>query len=247
VRHLRRGLTVFGLTISAYFCVLAFPEPVFANHITYQNYDVWSDRPIDPAITSVLDDATERMKRSDLYDPGQKFRIFFCNEAWRLGLYDVFFDTRLGGATDTLLTRNIYLRESDIAANRIVPPPDRRPMLDARERPLAYFVAHEATHVMESRAFGRLMVARFPLWLNEGYADYIGKGGDFDFDENRRLLAEGDEGLDPGRSGLYRRYHLEVALLLDKRKKTIAEAYANPPREVELLRVLGSDAPIDLD
>jgi hypothetical protein len=214
---------------------------MFRYHMTYKNFDVRADRPIEPEIAAVLDDAIRRLSTSVLYDSGQKFRIYFCNSTWRLWLYDGIFDSKLGGTADTLFFRNIYIRPSDIPANAIRSPRPG-PIADAAQRPLSYFVAHEATHVMESRQFGRLMVFRFPVWLNEGYADYIGKGGDFDFEANRKLLAEDDARLDYRRSNLYRRYHLEVALLLDKMVLTIMQVYADTPRETDLMRLLTSDA-----
>ena len=109
---------------------------------------------------------------------------------------------------------------------------------DAEHRPLSYFIAHEAPHVMQSRAFGRLFALRYPVWLNEGYADYVGKGGDFDFDENASLLRADSPALDYGRSGLYRGYQVEVAWLLDKRGMPIRSLYANPPAEADLLDAL---------
>ena len=41
---------------------------------------------------------------------------------------------------------------------------------------------------MESRAFGRGSSLRYPAWLNEGYADYVAKAGDFDMAANARAL-----------------------------------------------------------
>ena len=108
---------------------------------------------------------------------------------------------------------------------------------------LSYYIAHEATHVMEARTFGRLMALQKPQWLIEGYADYIGKGGDFDYGENRRLLMSDDSLLDYRRSGLYRRFHLIVALLLDKKNLTIRDVFANPPAEDALLNELKTPPP----
>jgi hypothetical protein len=243
LKYAGRALLLFMLAGVAYLCVLAFPQPAFSYHSTYENFEIWSDRPIEPEISAVLDDAKRRLQTSVLYSSDQKFRVFFCNSSWRLWLYDGVFDTQLGGAADTLFYRNIYIRATDITSNSIYPSRPG-PLTDAAHRPLSYFIAHEATHVMESRTFGRLMGMRFPLWLNEGYADYVGKGGDFSFEENRKLLAEDDPLLDYKRSHLYRLYQLEVAFLLEKRGLTIAEVYADPPREDNLLRLLTSDTPI---
>ena len=216
--------------------VVSFPQPLFAYSVRHGAFRVRSDRPIDPKIAGVLDEAGRRLRRSDLHDPRAAFRIFICNEPWRLWLYTRSFD--IGGSTDTLLTRNIYLREADIAAGRLMPPPPHREIADEDTRTLSYFIAHEATHVMQSRTFGRAMEWRYPDWLTEGYADVIAKAGDFDVEENRALFRQGDIRLDPSRSGLYRRHHLLVAVLLSRPGVRIRDIFAEPPNEKLLSRAL---------
>jgi len=231
----RAGATVFVL-LAIGFCLLLFPRPLFAYAMEHGNYRVRSDRPIDPAMAGLLDDATRRLSTSELHDPNSTFDIFICNEPWRIWLFSQSFNASAGGVSDIWLTCNIYLRESDIAANRLVPPHGR--LADADVRPLSYFIAHEATHVMQSRTFGRLMKFRYPKWLIEGYADFVAKGGSFDLEENRRLLQEDDPRLDYERSGLYRRYHLMVAMLLEKDGYTIRRLFANPPQEADVIRAI---------
>lgn len=233
---MRRAIGFLFLTGALYLGALAYPQPAFAYHTIYRQFEVWSDRPIDGAIAGVLDDAGRRLKSSELYSSDQRFQIFFCNSTWRLGLYGLF-QTKVGGITYSWPTTNIYIRASSIAENRIVSP-HMGPIADAEHRPLSYFIAHEATHVMQSKAFGRLFALRYPTWLNEGYADYVGKGGDFDFDENASLLRSGSPALDYAQSGLYRGYQLEVAWLLDKRGMSIRSVYANPPHEADLFDTL---------
>lgn len=236
MKWLRRLLLAAFVPASLALAVLAVPQPLFAHRMEHGQWQVWSDRPIDPAMAGVLDDAARRLSRSELYDPGERFRIFICNEPWRLALYSQRFGSGMGGLADGWLTRNIYLREADIPRNRIVPPEGE--LADADVRPLSYFVAHEATHILESRAFGRLMAVRSPTWLTEGYADYVGKGGDFDYEENRRRLAAGDRALDPLKSGLYRRHHLLVAYAIERQGRSVRDLFADPPREEDLLRAL---------
>ena len=234
MRWLRRLLKLILVVGVLWVGVLAFPQPMFDHRLSHGQFDIWSDRPIPPEIRPILDDVTRRLERSELYDERQRFRLFFCNDDWRMALYSQRFSSAPGGITDAWLTRNIYLRRSDIAANRIVPPSGE--LADAAARPLAYFIAHEATHVMESRAFGRLMALRYPSWLREGYADYVGKGDGFDFDENKARLLAGDPLLDPDRTHIYRRHHLLVALLIDRDGISVRRVFADPPEEEALLR-----------
>ncbi|MES3025920.1 MAG: hypothetical protein V4857_30435 [Pseudomonadota bacterium] len=231
IRPLLRGLAIaLACLVAAYLALLSSPRPLFAHHVRHQNYEVWSDQPIPPQIERVLDDATRRLRASPFHAPAAPLRIFICNADWRLWIYGLHFSVRVGGAADTWLTRNIYIRASDIAGNRIHSP-DGGPIADAAQRPLSYFIAHEATHIAVGRRYGRLVTLQYPEWLLEGYADYIGKGGDFDFDENLRLFKAGSAQMDLSRSGLYRGFHLEVAHLLEKEGIGLEALFANPPEE----------------
>jgi hypothetical protein len=239
---LLRALAGLGLAALFYLAVLAYPQPLFAHYVAHKKFEVWSDRPIDARIAFVLDDAERRLRTSELYSPTQTFRVFICNSSWRMALYSQHFSAQMGGVADTWLTRNIYIRASDIARNAIHSP-GPGPISDAAQRPLSYYVAHEATHVMTSIAFGRLAVLTKPQWLVEGYADYVGKGGDFDFAENQALLRADDPKLDYARSGLYRRFHLMVELLIETKGLSAAALFEDPPAEGELLELLRSEAP----
>lgn len=238
---LRRLLKLL-LAIAALFVgVLAFPEPNFEHRATYGQYTIFSDRPIPPDIRRVLDDVTRRLERSELYSPAARFRIFFCNDDWRMALYSQHLSSAPGGVADGWLTRNVYIRRSDIGANRLFAPTGE--LADGEVRPLSYFIAHELTHVMQARAFGRFMALRYPRWLREGYADYVGKGDAFDLEENRRLLIAGDPALDPERSGLYRRHHLLVAWLVDREGRSIRDVHRDRPEEAALLTRIRSAQP----
>jgi hypothetical protein len=219
-------VTIYGL-------VIAFPEAAFAYKTSYQNYQVWSDEPIPREVGQVLDDVTRRLRTAPLHDRAAPVKIFFCNAPWRMRVYGMHFSTRFGGVADVWLTRHVIIRASDIAANRIRPP-GHGPIADARQRPLSYFIAHEITHTDVSRKYGRTVLLRYPEWLLEGYADYIGKGGDFDFDANRAQFVAGARELDRRRSGLYRGFHLKVAYLLDKKGWTLEQLFAEPPSEAQL-------------
>ena len=79
---------------------------------------------------------------------------------------------------------------------------------------------------------------RCPKWLIEGHADFVAKAGAFDFEENRRLLREGDARLDHARSGLYRGHHLMVAMLIEQEGYTIRRLFADSPQETDVIRAL---------
>lgn len=231
VLKLLKYLVLASVTILvAYVGMTTFPEPMFDHHVVYRNYEIWSDQSIPPQISNVLDDVNRRLVRSDLQGENKKFKIFFCNASWRLWLYGQHFSDQVGADADTAVTRNIYVRASDIASNHILPP-GGGDLADAAQRPLSYFIAHEAAHIIVARQFGRLVSFRYPEWLMEGYADYVGKGGDFDFDENYRLFRIHSPQMDFQQSGLYRGFHLRVALLLDKQGWTAKQIFEHPPSD----------------
>lgn len=232
-RFLLRLVVIAILVVGAGLLVLCTPQPLFAYKASYGRYQVWSDQPIEAGIRGVLDDVTRRISRSAIYSPDQRFRIFICNDQWRLALYSQRFSGGMGGVADTGFTRNVYIRRADITRNRLIPPSgwDAARMAD---RPLSYYIAHELTHVMQSRAFGRGSAVRYPAWLNEGYADYVAKAGRFDLATNAADLRAGALAMDPRASGLYRRHHLEVAYLLDRKGLGIDKLYADPPDEAAL-------------
>src|SRR5207248_2293708 len=81
---------------------------------------------------------------------------------------------------------------------------------------LSYFITHEIMHVLVAGELGAGRYSRLPAWKDEGYADRIAKGTDFGYERAVRQLRRGDREMDPIRSGLYLRYHLLVAYLLDR-------------------------------
>ncbi len=239
MRVLRYVLAGLLLAVVAFGVVLAFPQLLFAHHVRYGVYDVWSDRPIPPQIRPVLDDVTRRLARSEIDEPARGERVFLCNDDWRLALFSKRFSGKLGGVADNEISRSVFIRHADVAANTVIRPDGQTAGPD---RPLSYYIAHELTHILEGDVVGRTMHFTEPSWLLEGYADDVGKGGGFDLAENRRLLLADDPRLDFKRSGLYRRYHLEVAELIERRHIGVRQLLAHPPTEASALAMVEADA-----
>lgn len=220
-----------GLT---YLALLICPSILFAHKIDYNNCTIYSDNKIDDSIKFVIDDAVKRVSKSDLYDSKIHFNIFICNKLWRFGIFTQG-NEYAGAVTHYHLTGNIFFRPSDIPNNKIIPPASwstAKHPFGFSDRPLSYYFAHEMTHKLEANYTGAFDFSQ-PTWLTEGYADYIGKAGNFDFNENLKLLNDKAPELDP-KNGLYRYYHLKVAYLLDKKGLTIKEVYNNTPDEATL-------------
>lgn len=230
-KRISLSLLVLGFI---YLGLLLYPSILFANKIDYKQCSVYCDKPIDNNITNIIDDAIKRISKSELYDSTFHFDIYICNDLWRYWIFTQG-KTNAGAVAQYDLTRNIYFRPCNIAENKIIPAKSwyfANNNLVFYDRPLSYFFAHEITHIMQSYYTGRGHW-NYPTWLTEGYADYIGKGGNFDFNENLKLQRNNAPELDPTK-GLYRCYHLKVAYLMDSTKLTIKQIYKQTPNEKDI-------------
>jgi hypothetical protein len=219
-----RAAALLIVVVIVYASVLLWPHRLFAYSVEDRGI-VLHSRAALPAVTSaILEDARSRVARSPLYKAGEPYDLFLCDTT---GLFSFFtlWNRNAGGVTNWALTGNIFLRPAHVDRNRLVGPSGREA---ADERTLAYFIAHEMMHTLVARSIGRVRYARLERWQTEGYADYVAKAGGFDYEANLRAFRAGDIALDPARSGLYRRYHLLVASLLDGRHMTVDALLAEP-------------------
>ena len=212
VLRLALGATLTGATLAtSVAAVLAYPQPLFAYRVVHGRLALYSDRPFDPGKAALLlADVDRRIAISPLDRHDGTHRIFVANAPWRTRL-TFLWNYGAGGVNFHPLTRNVFIRGSDIDHDRMmtslgtpVPPP----------RTLAYFAAHEIGHSLISERIGAMANRRLPRWIREGLADYIGFAGDVDVQDVARKLRAGDPELDPARSGLYARYRLLVAFFL---------------------------------
>lgn len=214
-RYLR---TMCAMTASAAIAVtalvvalLAFPQPLFAYSMTHGQLELWSDVPFDEGLAKqVLNDAVQRINASPLPLDGATHRVFITNTEWRRRLF--FLPHWQAGGINYYPSRNVFIGRADIANNQIsgnhglVLPP----------RTLVYYMAHEIGHSLIGARVGTIGNHSLPTWIKEGLCDHIGFGGDVDIDELTRALVEGKPEMSPAKSGLYARYRLLVAHMLER-------------------------------
>ena len=201
-----------GATVAA---VLAYPEPLYAYSVSAGRLSIHSDRPFAvQAGRAVLTDVERRLAAAPpgLADPESTYRIFVSNDESRRRL-TFLWNYGAGGVNYYPISGSVFIRQADIDRDRLtrsdgsdVPPP----------RTLAYYGGHEIGHSLIGRRVGAIANWRLPVWIREGLADYIGFGGDVDIEALTAQLRAGDRDLDPAASGLYARYRLLVAFMLDR-------------------------------
>jgi hypothetical protein len=193
--------------------LLSFPHPFFSTSASTKNLTLYSDQAFAPAAGQrVLALAEAKLAQSPLYSAQQTHLVFICNARWRQRLFFTYV-YGVGGVNYYPFTTNIFLRDSIVEENCLIGPNGYRVTGD---RTLDYFIAHEITHSLTGQAIGPIAYHRLPQWKREGYADYIGKGATFNYNEARRAFLANDPKMNYATSGLYWRFHLLVAHLLEK-------------------------------
>ena len=222
-RLLRRSMLTLAAVSLAYVGLLVYPQPLFAYELRHAGIVLHATRPIPDAMKTTLERARLRLDRSPLGAAVQDGHVFICHSQ---SLFAVFArqNYRVGGIANWLIGGHVFLRESDLQNDRLIAP-SGKPV--APDRPLSYFIAHELMHIGNERAVGRWHYSQLPQWLDDGYADYVAR--DIDYADALKKLKSDARELDPARSGLYLRYHLMVAYLVEKKGLAIGELLAHPP------------------
>jgi hypothetical protein len=233
-RWARRALLSLLVVAAAYGALLVWPHPLFAYEARAGNVVLHARSPLPARAVEIAEAARARVARSPFYVPQDTYDVFLCDSSASFAFF-VPQSHRVGGSAAVYVSRNIFLRPSRIERDRLVGYSGVEP---SGERTLTYFIAHEITHIMVARRLGRWGYLRLEDWQQEGYADYVGKAGAFDFAAVRDELRRDAPALDPARSGLYLRYHLLVAQLLDHQGVTPQDLLAAPMDAQPLERTL---------
>jgi hypothetical protein len=222
-RRLRRlGLALAG-AVFAWLALAIHPQPLFAYSAQRANVVLHARVPFPPQTQPLLEDVLARVSRSPLYDAGRTYHVFLCDSQALFALFAPW-NPRVGGVTQVYLGGNAFLRPFSIERGRLIGPSgDDKP----GERTLAYFIAHEVTHTMTGDRLGRRRYRHLAAFQQEGYADYVAFARPVDFAAGREALLRDAPEMDPKRSGLYRRYELMVAHLLERQGMTIDQLLAD--------------------
>ncbi len=240
----KKFLLKFIASIIAFIAVIIFllcvPQTFFQTPVNAKNLSLYSDQTFTPAAGQhVLELAEAKLATSPLYSSLQNHQIFICNARWR----QRFFFTHaygVGGVNYYPITTNIFLRDSIIEENCLIGPNGSRV---AADRSLDYFIAHEITHTLTGQAIGGIAYHRLPQWKREGYADYVGKGAAFNYDEVKQLFFANDPKMDYASSGLYLRFNLLVAHLLDKQHWSVQRLLTEPIEQSVVEEMIRTEKP----
>jgi hypothetical protein len=196
---------------------------------------IYSDKEFPKNIKKITDDVLFRLKKSELYKADVNYRVHLPTEYWRWGLVTLPINYQNIGGFCTGFRRNVFMRPTDIANNKLIFPGVT--LADENERDLTYFITHEVGHALVIDEVGFIHnLTQLPRWLSDGYPDYIAKKS-FDFEDNLAQFKANKWRLTE-KSGLYVRYHLIVSLLIDQRGYSIRDILKEIPQKKEMINTL---------
>jgi hypothetical protein len=205
-----------------------WPEATFPYAAIHGTLQVHSRSPLPAAAVGVLAEAERKLQRSPLYDPDHLAQVFVCDGDWRWLLYTGLNHrsaavARIPWPADVIargvdFTEDLYLQASGDFA--------------PADRPAHAMLAHELTHVLVARHLGWVQSWRLPAWVREGYADYVGRGSDFDYDDARAAFV----GHTPSasQSGQYLYYTLFISHVLEHWGWPLERLLTAPPPRAEV-------------
>jgi len=217
----RLGLTLVAVA-AAWLALALHPQPLFASSAQRGNVVLHMRGPLPPQAGPLLDEVVRRVSRSPLYDPARVHHVFLCDTPALFTLFTLW-DRKVGGVAQITLVGNIFIRPTNLVSGRVIGPSGDEKL---GERTLAYFIAHEVTHVMTGDRVGRWGYHRLAAVQAEGYADYVAFDRPVDLAARRRALIADAPEMSPRRSGLYQRYETLVAYLLERRGLTVDQLLA---------------------
>ena len=199
----------------AYILLLYFPQPLFAYSTKYESFQVYSRAPITPDLTTVLDRAEDRLKRSPLYDTSFTRNIYLTDS---YGIYALLSHKAYKSFANSVpFIDNVMINRSDLAADRVFVN-----RAESNSRSLSGVIAHEVAHLFIRKRYGTVQASLMPTWKNEGYCEFIAGDSTITLEEGIRRWRE-----NPTDDTRYRyiKYHLMVKHLLENEQMSIDDLF----------------------
>lgn len=228
-KKFRLYLKSIFITLIALICtstvIICYPQLYyFDDKIEYKNFQVYYDKKIPDQIYAILDAVDQSIRKSDVYDPELKFKIFLRSDADRYNALPLQFPDDCIGWTIPVI-KNVYLYKSDCATNISY-------TRTGHKRTLSSVIAHELMHVLvenkwllksKTAYFDRDSLSPFgALWKEEGYAEYIAGEMPINLEEGLKLLSDA-AALKYGPHFEYFKYWLAVRHLILKKNMSFED------------------------
>jgi hypothetical protein len=225
MRTIKRALlwasAVLAVAVFAFLGLTAWPDPLFAFSLGAGKIIIASDRPIPAAGGQrLLRDCENLLERSPLKADGRHYHLYVTNEDWRHRLFFLGhgdaggFEYYFGFRSNAFLSGANFETGRHIKWGYVATPP----------RTLAYFCAHELTHIVVDEHIGVVGKLLLPEWVHEGFPDYVAIEHRQSFEQLRDALGERPVDVAMMQAyGAYPRYRLLVTYFLEKKGWPVAQ------------------------
>ena len=166
---------------------------------------------------------------------GRRYKIYVTNVAWHHRLFFAAAPGALGATIAYGLGADSFLSGADFAAGRLV----HWTYVPAPPRTLAFFCAHELTHIITAEHVGIVRFYEMPDWVREGFPDYVGIEHRESFERLRdELGARPEDSLLRAIYGSYPRYRLLVTYFLEKKRWSLAQLLRTDLTQAEATAIM---------
>lgn len=227
VKIIGKILLVFLTVLLIYWLLIAFPYFFFEFESVENLHVYYHGKSADVKKTSAK--ALAKIKKSSIYRSDATYRVFLTDSAAEYAFYTTLWRNS-GGVFLIFANGNIFIRPSDIEGDRLFSPTGT-PV--AEDRPLNYFIAHEAAHRMEYDKLGFIDYNSLNVWIREGVADYIARDN-FDFARMLENYRNNLPIMDYNQSGLYLEYQLLVEFVFRYKGASVESILEQNPSEIEV-------------
>ncbi len=158
-------------TIVTIAIIVLFPEHLFAYKLEYKRFTVYSNEKMSDDIKTVLNDAMNLVKKSEINDSDYNYNIILCYNSFYNKLDDKLFGE--GPAARARLNDVIIKVNIDPKNNKAFPTFHK-----ACEVNLTELLAHEMIHCLQANKYGitKFNPYKHPeFWKLEGYPEYISR------------------------------------------------------------------------
>jgi len=231
------GVVVVALSFGG---LIVWPKSLFAFSLGAGRIVVSSDRPISAAGGErFLRDCERLLERSPLAAKSRQYQLYVANKDWHHRLYFIPSPAAGGISYYYGFGGHSFLSGADFDAGRLV----KWGYVTTPPRTLAYFCAHELTHIVTGEHIGLVALLRMPEWVREGVADYAAIENRQSFEQLRAAL--GDRPVDVAMMqayGSYPRYRLLVTYFLEKKRWSVDQLLQTQLSTDEALAMMRADA-----
>jgi hypothetical protein len=243
-RTIRRVLLLSGAALAGVFLsivgLMAWPEPLFAFSIGAGKIIVASDRPIAPdGGERLIRDCGRLLERSPLKAESPHYHLFVANEDWRHRLFFLVHPDAGGIEFYFGFRGTAFVSGADFDTDRHV----KWSYVTTPPRTLAYFCAHELTHIVIDEHIGVIGKLRLREWVHEGLPDYVAIANRPSFEQLRDALGERPVDVPMMQAyGSYLRYRLLVTYFLDKKGWSVEQLLNTRLTADEATAIMRADA-----